>query len=226
MPLRDLLADLADDIFSLDNRLVRTLWLLLRRPGRLTNEYLDGRRVAYVPPLRLYLIVSAFHFLVLALSDSGTYFFFRASGDNAQLARFVEALPKLMFLILPLFAVLLKGLYHRTGRLYMEHLIFALHFHAFAFLVLSGHTLLDPLVQAARAGGGVVAVLMVMMLLVDGVLQLAVPVYLYLALRRVYHQGRRITAGKTLALFLSYFSLLIFAGFVLIQGMRLAARFG
>lgn len=45
-------------------------------------------------------------------------------------------IPKMMFLVLPLFAVLLKLLYLRTKRLYVEHLIFLLHVHAFAFLIL------------------------------------------------------------------------------------------
>jgi hypothetical protein len=50
----------------------RTL-VLLFRPGRLTREYLDGRRRGYVPPLKLYLTVSAVFFVVaklLASSDA------------------------------------------------------------------------------------------------------------------------------------------------------------
>ena len=54
---------------------------------------------------------------------------------------FVSALlgdiPKMMFFLLPLFAVSLKLLYLRTKRLYVEHLIFLLHVHAFAFLLLT-----------------------------------------------------------------------------------------
>jgi len=53
---------------ALEGQLWRTLWLLLRRPGRLTREYLEGRRRRYVLPLRLYLTASFLFFLVLKLT--------------------------------------------------------------------------------------------------------------------------------------------------------------
>ena len=46
------------------------------------------------------------------------------------------ALPSTLFVLLPLFAVLLKVLYVFKRRLYMEHLIVALHSHAFLCLSL------------------------------------------------------------------------------------------
>lgn len=66
-PLRQLLAELFDEL-SLDARLVRTLRRLVR-PGWLTRSYLDGRRASFVPPLRLFLIVS-FVFLFLFALDT------------------------------------------------------------------------------------------------------------------------------------------------------------
>ena len=45
----------------------RTLIVLLHRPGHLTQEYWHGRRARYVAPLRLYLFVSSFVFLVHAI---------------------------------------------------------------------------------------------------------------------------------------------------------------
>jgi Protein of unknown function (DUF3667) len=55
-PFRQLLSELIDEALSLDTRLVRTLRPLLFRPGAVTRDYLAGRRVAQVPPLRTYLI--------------------------------------------------------------------------------------------------------------------------------------------------------------------------
>ncbi len=49
---------------ALEGKLWKTLALLMLHPGRLTSEYLAGRRRRYVPPLRLYLSVS-FVFFVL-----------------------------------------------------------------------------------------------------------------------------------------------------------------
>ena len=46
------------------------------------------------------------------------------------------SLPKLMFVFLPLVALLLKLFYIRSKRFYMEHLVFTLHNHAFMFLAM------------------------------------------------------------------------------------------
>jgi hypothetical protein len=54
-----------DDVFGFDSRAGRTLFPLIFRPGFLTNEYIKGRRVHYVPPVRLYLFISIIFFLVL-----------------------------------------------------------------------------------------------------------------------------------------------------------------
>jgi hypothetical protein len=47
---------------ALEGKLWKTLTLLLFRPGRLTLEYLQGRRARYVLPLRLYLTFSLVFF--------------------------------------------------------------------------------------------------------------------------------------------------------------------
>lgn len=67
---------LLDDIFSFDSRASRTLWPLIFKPGFLTKEYFAGRRVHYVPPLRLYLFVSIVFFIslkfIVSTSDTNT----------------------------------------------------------------------------------------------------------------------------------------------------------
>jgi hypothetical protein len=55
-----------------DSRLWRTLRALLTRPGMLTREYFAGRRARYLPPIRLYLVLSVAFFLLLALDQSST----------------------------------------------------------------------------------------------------------------------------------------------------------
>jgi len=52
-----------EDLTHADSRLWRTLGTLLFRPGHLTREFLDGRRVRYLPPVRLYLVISLLFFL-------------------------------------------------------------------------------------------------------------------------------------------------------------------
>ena len=65
--LGEFLHEFVGHYVALEGTLWRTLGLLLLRPGRLTREYLDGRRRRYVLPLRLYLTASFVFFLVLKL---------------------------------------------------------------------------------------------------------------------------------------------------------------
>lgn len=62
-----LLRELMEDLFDFDSRFMRTMKPLLFRPGKLTRDYLDGRRFRYTPPLRLYIFSSIACFFVAAL---------------------------------------------------------------------------------------------------------------------------------------------------------------
>ena len=59
-----LLREAFGDLFELDSRLWRTVLPLLTRPGKLTRDYLEGRRARYMPPFRTYLVLSVVFFLV------------------------------------------------------------------------------------------------------------------------------------------------------------------
>ncbi len=61
------LAEAFEGLTHADSRLWLTLWPLLARPGFLTREFFAGRRQRYLPPLRLYIVVSLLFFLMLAL---------------------------------------------------------------------------------------------------------------------------------------------------------------
>src|SRR5210317_1561489 len=56
-----------EDFLDLDSRLMRTLKPLLLHPGKLTRDYLDGRRFRYTPPLRLYIFSSMAFFILAAM---------------------------------------------------------------------------------------------------------------------------------------------------------------
>ncbi len=62
--LFELIRDAFGDLFELDSRLWRTLHPLLLRPGQLTRNYLEGRRARYMPPFRMYLVLSLIFFVV------------------------------------------------------------------------------------------------------------------------------------------------------------------
>ena len=195
---------------ALEGKLLTTLRLLLLHPGRLTIDFLNGRRVPTIAPLRLYLTLSLVMFAMIRWcgvelpqlrlnndslgvsyshivansarpGQTGTATLFarldedrddrsgtslrediRAAIDmlgtlKSAWARNVEQfiaepaaeqgrtlnhgflanLPYMLIAALPLFALYLKLLYRGKGRVYGEHLVFALHANAFAFLLAS-----------------------------------------------------------------------------------------
>lgn len=64
--VRELVEDAAAEFSGWDGRLATTLRDLIRRPGILTREFLEGRRVRYISPIRLYLVASLVYFLLAA----------------------------------------------------------------------------------------------------------------------------------------------------------------
>lgn len=72
-------SEATEDLTHADSRLWQTLFALLFRPGFLTREFLEGRRARYLPPVRLYLVVSVIFFLIAGLHS-------RISSSNAVVA--------------------------------------------------------------------------------------------------------------------------------------------
>ncbi len=68
--LWEMVREASEILTSLESRLWRTLGLLLARPGRLTRDYLLGRRARYIPALRLFLGLSLLFFFLFSL-DAG-----------------------------------------------------------------------------------------------------------------------------------------------------------
>ncbi|MEO0345248.1 MAG: DUF4286 family protein [Pseudomonadota bacterium] len=69
--LGELIRDAFGDMFELDSRLWRTLIPLVTKPGHLTAEYLRGRRARFMPPFRMYLVLSFLFFLLSQVLGDG-----------------------------------------------------------------------------------------------------------------------------------------------------------
>jgi hypothetical protein len=114
-----------------------------------------------------------------------------------------ENIPKMMFIFLPLIAMVMFVLYLGSGRYYVEHLLFFVHYHSFFFLAGIAVLLLDNLASwfvGTRAEGAFDAAEGILGFL----LMIYIPYYLYRAMRRVYGQGRAVTLVKYSLLFLGY----------------------
>jgi hypothetical protein len=122
------------------------------RPGFLTREWVQGRRAPYLPPLRLYLICSVLFFAAAAYAPpdasvrmeerrgrtlsvagvrlSGTLLLGNLSNEEiVERVRQAEHdwLPKFLFALVPVWALLVMVVTRRERRNFPEHLYFALH---------------------------------------------------------------------------------------------------
>ncbi len=86
-----LVQDVFVDTLAIDGKLMRTIFLLLWRPGRLARRYLDGKRVRYSPPFRLYLFASVFFFFAVFLY-AGLERNWAKNGEDGELVSFGEEL--------------------------------------------------------------------------------------------------------------------------------------
>ncbi len=120
----------------------------------------------------------------------------------------LSAIPTTLFVLVPVFALMLKLAYLFRRRLYMEHLVVALHSHAFLslslLLVLLAHL---PSQTFASEGSGVNTLFDWVQVL----LLLWMPVYLLLMQKRVYAQGWPMTLLTYGVLGVCYTVLLAFA---------------
>jgi len=88
-----LINDLLENVFNLEGKFFVTVAWLLARPGRITVEFLSGRRMSQLNPLRFYIFVSVMFFLGLSLLNHGHLIDFPRQQVN-QLQLEIEAQAK------------------------------------------------------------------------------------------------------------------------------------
>lgn len=331
-----IVGDALDSVFNLDTRIFRTLGPLFAKPGYITREYFEGRRVRYVSPVRLFFFLAIVTFFVAQLTvdvgpdainvdakagndeiggaltvgaveqardarlanlaqaksrmvgtpaatgipgiEAGEQavretaeerirqlkdaaakgepppepmddkISFEIGGErwdattnpiktrwlpgfaddwlNGQVSRantnikrlkqdpgsfknaVLSAVPTTLFVLVPVFALMLKLAYAFKRRLYMEHLIVALHSHAFLCLALLAVLLVAWLEKRLAPQPGGLATLFGW---IEGLLIAWMPIYLLLMQKRVYAQGWPMTVLKYFVLGTCYTILLSFA---------------
>src|SRR5437016_4456687 len=307
---RHVVVDVLDSFLNWDSKFFTTIALLIVKPWRLTNEFLAGKRVRYVHPLRLYLLASILFFYAVNYGAKGLRFepgklnpkdreelkadlkdqdlppaarekleallresplpsssssmapspatnvpspspapetdkqkreygkigdrpfvMFDEAKSTTPFERWIEArakdkmgehgtkmglfiatlfsnLPYMMLCCIPLFAFVLKILYLRRHIFYIDHLIYALHIHTFAYVGIM--LIVLATIGLNRMAPGPIAGWIIALLWIAFVVQI------FLSIRRVYRQGW----------FISIFKFL-FGGLVylIVIGAALAATF-
>jgi hypothetical protein len=120
-------------------------------------------------------------------------------GQQHMLHGFLAAMPKLVLVCLPLFALYTRFLFRKSGQVYLQHLVLALHFHTFVFIWLmfkDGWVFLAS--WPSETLGGWVALACNLWLLV----------YPFLMLRRLFVNSWSKTIFKSLMLGVAYLATL------------------
>jgi Protein of unknown function (DUF3667) len=155
LKFRTVLRDVGEEVLSLDGRLWRSVVTLLSRPGELTAEYFAGRKGRYMRPFSLFLVLNVLFFVArpytgllrydytMYVDWDGRRAMAEAKRAETGLSRpaFAQAFDRelegqkktMMLVAIPLFALALGLLYARSGRGFVEHLVFSVH--AWGFLL-------------------------------------------------------------------------------------------
>jgi hypothetical protein len=128
-------------------------------------------------------------------------------GEDGSKARvFLDTLrsniPAMMLVCIPLFAFVLKILYFRKRRFYVEHLVYALHIHTFFYVavIIASLAVMGANRTVPALGGWI-----------TGLMTCAIIVQVFLSIRRVYGQGWFLTLVKFVFGGFVYFVILILA---------------
>jgi len=126
--------------------------------------------------------------------------------DGSRAKLFLDTLrnniPVMMLCCIPLFAFVLKVLYIRKRRFYVEHLVYALHIHTFLYVAVVITALAAMVANRTLPGlsGWII-----------GFMSCAIFVQIFLSIRRVYGQGWFFSAFKFVLGGFVYLMILVFA---------------
>lgn len=222
-PFKEVISELWGDVFAFDTRFLRTLGPLLFRPGFLTCEYLAGRRERYAEPIRAYVFASLVFFGVVALTQENVVRVYMDESDPAMqdtINSIVNAaVTYVHFFLVPVFAAIVMVFHRRSGRYYIEHFVFALHYGAFAFLGFLAFGAVGRALGGSPEGPQPPPVQA--LALVWGVGLLA---YLVAALRRVYGGSWRASLLRAVAIGILYLAVFLLVSAALVVAAVLLVR--
>ena len=171
-PIASFIRDFLGDIFALDSRAAITIKKLIFHPGFLTEEYLIGKRVQYVPPTRLYVLLSLLLLFLISINTNQNstklmiypgflewYDGDEWAGNIGQItsyvkdsiipveADFMTTISRLAFILLPLIALIYKIMFF--SKYYIEHIIHVIHIMSFIFFMFIIYEIIEflPLVM-------------------------------------------------------------------------------
>jgi len=231
----------------LESRVLRSIWLVTSRPGYLSSEYFQGRRVRYMKPLQLFIFLNVVYYFSLTLFTATTfttqlatqlhmnnyYPAYASRQVNHKLQKeqiSYEILEKkynertsvlsktLIFLLIPIFALLFYGLFFKKRKYFVEHVVVATHFWAFNLILLG---VILPLVSVLLIRSSKVLNISAAYVTNDGVassaLQICFAAYLFAMLRQSYVASRWYCAITSVTIAWSFFHIVWLYRFFLFE---------
>lgn len=227
-------------ITNLDGKFYTSFKLLLKKPGYLPEAFLIGRRKPYLWPIQMFLLANLTYFLVQPLtiynplSNTLTSHMYRqVYSEDAGIERIVndevarreipfeqyESLfnqkavtfaKSFVFMMIPLFALLLYLMFGRSRKYYVEHLLFSVHLYAFVlfflfsfFLFVFGWSyrfIVDAFMEFIEGSENSQGIKEIFHLISELAAQPILLAYLYFGTRRFYRESRLSCFLKSLAL--------------------------
>ncbi len=160
----------------------------IKRKGKLPGTSNDSNYVAYLANQAKLPSGKRDNFLMKAYNEK-SYIYQEKYGEKAREAfyeDFKHNIPKMMFLLLPLCALIFKIAFWKNKKYYVEHLIFTFHLHCFVFAFLAIIMLLQMITPNAWGLDN----------WLDFIGFLGITWYLYRSLRVFYQRSRWRTVSK------------------------------
>jgi hypothetical protein len=245
--LRHFLKEAVAALTLLESRVLRSVWLVTSRPGYLSSEYFQGRRVRYMKPLQLFIFLNVLYYFSLTLFTATTFttplatqlhmndyyptYASRQVHHKLQEERIsYETLEKkynertsvlsktLIFLLIPIFALLFYGLFFKKRKHFVEHVVVATHFWAFNLIPLG---VILPLVSVLLIRSSKALNVSAAYVTNDGVtssaLQICLAAYLFAMLRESYVASRWYCGVVALTVAWSFFHIVWLYRFFLFE---------
>lgn len=138
-----LIRDFLGDSLSFDSKLFKSLAPLVLQPGVMTEDYLNGKRQKFVPPIRLFLFLSFIYFglsLLLFQEWTGSVTLNGEVATGKAAEEFGEAMRNnmnlLFFLFTPIQALIIMIWYRSKERkYYVNFFVYSLHLFSLLFVM-------------------------------------------------------------------------------------------
>ena len=188
-PFRDVAKEMTHELLDIDGKLALTLRTMITKPGKLTCEFNQGKRVKYTPPLRLYLAISILFFVIFSK-------LYQVYDPNTLLTEsMISYYSKAMFVLFPVFALIVQLFFRQSY--YIGNLVFSMHLHSMVYVIL---VLIAPLEAMEQSH------IIFLLLQIPPVVYLTW--YIFTAFKVVYQQAWWQIIIKAMAIYMIYMALL------------------